>query len=652
MNVFFRRLPLTVKLILIGIIPILFLVYFSVMIYVEKSEKVNLIEDYVDQISETASLGELIARLSAERKASYQYVLKKQTHEKVASERLKTDSLISVLQKSDDLKIADFTKYTFLDELENTRNQVDTSKHFTTYNVIQYYTDAIFRLNTLNTNSPPSNSFAKPIYQDLVTQKILSQMVTFLSIIRTNIYTVLYSKEFMYETLFGTLGVYKVYKSYETEFLLKASPASIRLYNSAKDTTAYKPTVAYIDKLFSTFKFDSTYDSEQWEQVSFEGLKVIRKQQLDLWKSVDTKMKAIYAREKNQKNLTFIFLLFSMLIVILFVAYSINHITALLRELKHAARTISKGGTGFQLDNMPRGVMSNLAKSIMQIDRNNLLLAQAANEIGKGNFDVLVKPRSDEDLLGLSVKKMKHDLREFNAQKDKIQKETEELIHRRDEFFSIASHELKTPVTSLKAYTQLMLMDSFATPDVHRKKMLQKMDHQINKLTALITDLLDTSKVQNGQLIYNKQPFILKQLVMEIIEEVRQSTTQHEIIFNSETEAHIFADRDRIGQVLSNLLLNAIKYAPLSEKIIINLLERDEKIICSVHDFGNGIHEDEHEKIFDRFYRISGNNLHTYPGLGLGLYISKEIIEKHNGKMWLESEKGKGSIFYFELPLN
>ena len=113
----------------------------------------------------------------------------------------------------------------------------------------------------------------------------------------------------------------------------------------------------------------------------------------------------------------------------------------------------------------------------------------------------------------------------------------------------------------------------------------------------------------------------------------------------------MYADRDRIGQVLSNLLNNAIKYCQNCKQIIVNLESKEEMAICSVQDFGNGIIKTQQDKIFERFYRVTGNNLHTYPGLGLGLFIAKEIIDRHNGKIWFESEEGKGSIFYFSLPI-
>src|SRR6185312_6095369 len=516
MLVRFRNLSLTAKLLLIGIIPILFLIYFSLVIYREKARKVELLGDYIEHVDQSANIGELIAELAKERRYSYLFTIKDTdkdiNHQKILEHRQKVDSIITVLKKSDDLALHDFTKYTFLDNLASTRAAIDTVKQFRPDAVIQYYTDAIFRINTLN-SAIPGNTFLKPVYQDLLAQKTLSEMITYLGILQTNIFSVLYTRKYVVETLFGTLGVYKVFNTYETEFLLKASPATIKFYEDQKRTTALKPMLHYIDKVFSTFKFDSSYNANQWWDLSTKAMIVLRTQQRDLWKKVDVGMKQIYQNEVRSKNLALLLMVISILCVILFVVYVVRHIDRLLKEIKTAAEKISRGATRLQLKNMPKGIIGDLAACITDIDRNNLLLAEAANQIGKGNFDVQVRPRSDEDLLGISIKKMQQDLQQFTSQKDKIQKETEDLIYRRDEFFSIASHELKTPVTSLKAYTQLMLMDAEGAGDSQHKKMLERMDAQINKLTSLINDLLDTSKIENDHLVYNKEIFSLKDLV-------------------------------------------------------------------------------------------------------------------------------------------
>lgn len=646
----FRTLSLTVKLLLIGFIPILFLIYFSIMIYREKSQKVELIGNYIEHVEQSSNIGELIAELSRERRYSYFYILKDSVYSQILPHRSKTDSIMRILNKSKDLALRNYTKYTFLDNLSAVRTSIDSSK-INTDQVIQYYTDAIFRLNTL-ASQIPGNTFLKPVYQDLIAQRTLAQMITYFGIIRTNVFNVLFTRKYMLETLFGTLGVYKVYKTYETEFLLKASAGEVSKYENVKKITDLKMSDAYMDSLFATFKFDSAFDANRWWNISTNSMIALRKQQRALWKSVDTRMKEIYRQEKNSKNETLIFLLIAIALVTFFVSYIVMHIHKLLNEIKRAATKISKGGSGLKLRNMPHDIIGDLANCIIDIDKNNLTLAQTANQIGKGNFDVKVRPRSEQDLLGISIKKMKRDLQEYASQKDKIQKETEDLIYRRDEFFSIASHELKTPVTSLKAYTQLLLMDAKGEENYQQKNMLERMDMQINKLTALINDLLDTSKIENGHLVYNKERFLLKNLIAEIIEDVTVTSLDHEIVFNSNSNAEIFGDRDRIGQVVSNFLTNAIKYASECKKIIVSIKDEDHKVICSVKDFGKGIIADEQNKIFERFYRISGHNLNTFPGLGLGLFICKEIIEKHDGKIGLESEKGKGSTFYFELPVS
>lgn len=186
-------------------------------------------------------------------------------------------------------------------------------------------------------------------------------------------------------------------------------------------------------------------------------------------------------------------------------------------------------------------------------------------------------------------------------------------MNKKDDFMSIASHELKTPVSSLKANTQIFKMEAEVARDKKKAIMFGKMDAQINKLTSLITDLLDTSKLREGELIYNRQPVQFNEVVKEKIDELQRTSTDHKIILGNNPAVSVVADKERIGQVISNLLTNAIKYCE-DCAIKVNTEIRGKKVICSVHDDGIGIPKEEKEKIFDRFYRILGKNLHTYPG--------------------------------------
>lgn len=300
MKLFFRKSPLSIKLMLIGIIPLVFLIYLSYQLYNEKTERINLIGDYIEQVHESENIALLIDELQKERRRSYQYVLKKKGYNDIILQRPHTDTAIKRLERIRSLLISHFEQYTFLDNLETVRIAIDSLKNYPATAVMQYYTNAIVRLNTLN-SSPASNTYLQPVYQDLIAQKILSDMITLLGIIRSNIYNMLYTRQDITGTLLSMVGSHDVYKTYEKEFLIKASPKSVALYQKERDTSALNPTISYVDTLFKTYKIGSIYDAETWWQVSTGGLRNLKKQQLDLWSSVEARMSNIYNDEKSKK---------------------------------------------------------------------------------------------------------------------------------------------------------------------------------------------------------------------------------------------------------------------------------------------------------------------------------------------------------------
>lgn len=228
--------------------------------------------------------------------------------------------------------------------------------------------------------------------------------------------------------------------------------------------------------------------------------------------------------------------------------------------------------------------------------------------------------------------------------------EAQKAIALRDDFISMASHELKTPVTSLKIYTQGLQKQIEITDKNMSIEQLKKMNNQVDKLAMLITDLLNVSRMQLGKLEFNEQSFNLNKQVKETIESIQSTTKKHKIIVEGTIEKNVWGDKDRIGQVLTNLLTNAIKYSPLSDKIIVQLSSEKDVAVVSVQDFGIGIEKQHLNKLFNRFYRVTDPNEKTFPGLGIGLYISYDIIRRHNGTMSVTSNKGVGSQFSFTLP--
>lgn len=228
------------------------------------------------------------------------------------------------------------------------------------------------------------------------------------------------------------------------------------------------------------------------------------------------------------------------------------------------------------------------------------------------------------------------------------------LEQQKDDFLGIASHELKTPVTSIKAYTQVLQKRFEDAKDLQSAEMLAKMDAQLNKLTGLISDLLDVTKIEQGKMKFRNEAFKINDLISEVAEEIQRTSKKHRVVEELSENITITGDRERIGQVLVNFLTNAMKYSPAADKVIVrSSLEIENKMmVLTVEDFGLGLDENEKEKVFDRFYRVEGTGYETYPGLGLGLYISAEIVKRHAGKVWVESKKGEGSQFYFAIPIS
>ena len=225
--------------------------------------------------------------------------------------------------------------------------------------------------------------------------------------------------------------------------------------------------------------------------------------------------------------------------------------------------------------------------------------------------------------------------------------ERRQFEKRKNSFIEIASHELKTPLTSLKILTQMLKKD--AEKEKKHVEQFNVMEEQINKLTGLTSSLLDLSRIQAEKFTLKKEFVSLQKIIDSAITTVQYTEKSHKIIVPSNVRVKIFADKERIGQVLINLITNAIKHSPYAKKVIVDVVTQGDFVQISVQDFGVGISKEKLGMIFERFYQISeGKELE---GLGLGLFISSEIIKQHNGKIWVTSDEGKGATFFFTLPI-
>lgn len=225
------------------------------------------------------------------------------------------------------------------------------------------------------------------------------------------------------------------------------------------------------------------------------------------------------------------------------------------------------------------------------------------------------------------------------------------LEQQRDDFISIASHELRTPVTSIKAYAEMIGDILLQTGDAANASLMQKLNGQVDRLATLIHALLDTTKLSQGQLALHPQSFDLSRLIDERMEELRHTWQTHRLTVQHSGTLTLTADRERISQVLINLVSNAVKYSPPGSSVLITSKQAGEHVQVCVQDEGIGIPKDALKKVFDRFYRAGGQRSHTVQGMGLGLYITAGIVRRHGGTIWAESGMGKGSRFCFTLPL-
>ncbi len=234
------------------------------------------------------------------------------------------------------------------------------------------------------------------------------------------------------------------------------------------------------------------------------------------------------------------------------------------------------------------------------------------------------------------------------AIEDQTERKASEM--RKDDFLSIASHELKTPLTTIKGYIQLIEMLMQKDPNEKVKDLLRKSSNYIEKLNRLIIDLLDASKIQAGKVGLHYEDFDFDKMIYECVENIQTGTKTHKIKTVGKTGLFYNGDPERLEQVLINLLTNAIKYSPDSKEITVGVSKVSNFIKVSVTDKGVGIKQEDHKKVFERFYRAQSVQ-REFPGMGIGLYVCEQIIKNHSGSLWVESEETKGSTFSFTLPI-
>ncbi|MDT3401714.1 PAS domain-containing protein [Mucilaginibacter terrae] len=250
---------------------------------------------------------------------------------------------------------------------------------------------------------------------------------------------------------------------------------------------------------------------------------------------------------------------------------------------------------------------------------------------GKTTFDAVNRPVSLNGML-LDITERKQD------------------EQRKNDFIGMVSHELKTPLTSVNAYIQMLQGRAVRNEDSFTGGALDKVANQIRKMTVMINGFLNVSRFESGKIHIDKQCFDMASLLKDIEEEYVATTNSHDIIFAPVPDVEVVADRDKIGQVINNLISNAIKYSPQGSAINVDCAVNNGQVKIFVKDQGMGVKPDDQQRLFDRYYRVKGEHMRSISGFGIGLYLCAEIVTRHDGKIWVESEFGNGSTFCFSIP--
>jgi len=254
-------------------------------------------------------------------------------------------------------------------------------------------------------------------------------------------------------------------------------------------------------------------------------------------------------------------------------------------------------------------------------------------------------------LARMTIEESEAELRQIQSRLEAELATSKEVQQQKDSFIGMASHELKTPLTSLNALVQVANARLKHSGDSFLANAMEKANQQVKRMTTMVNGFLNVSRLESGKIPIEKHLFDMEPLLNEMIAEATMTVSSHIINLTDCHNIAVYADREKIGSVISNLISNAVKYSPKGKNIKIACIKEDNEVIVCVKDEGMGIKSEDLGKIFDRYYRVEAEHTRHISGFGIGLYLSAEIIRRHNGRIWAESQTGKGSTFYFSLPL-
>jgi len=402
-----QRIPFPIKLIIVGLLPLLFVLFLAVTVHRQQSDKITLLSGTMKRVDRSAAISQLVDALQLERRESFIHSITRRNEAMMVAERAKTDAALEKLRTVEGDQYRTLLQYSFLGKIDEQRSLM-TRGSVLPMQVMSYYTNLIFRLNTISNLTISNIPYLNEANEAIISQRLLSELATYIGILRANVYYSLYTKSD--SSAMGMTAIYEIYHSYITEYETRLGPEYRKQFAAVLSSSGFTQMENFLAESFRTGYFSLREDPEHWWQISgaaVDGVKSLQRKHLTL--AQDT-MSKIYEHEVETRERNLLLLILMIGLVIFIIALTIKSITYSLHMIKNAAGRIALGATDIALDHSQQDVIGDVARSIHEIDHNNKVLSKAAEAIGKGNFDIDVTPRSDEDVLGNAIAMMKKDL--------------------------------------------------------------------------------------------------------------------------------------------------------------------------------------------------------------------------------------------------
>lgn len=414
MTKIFNKLSFSAKLILLGLIPLAFMTYFSVEIIREKQERTQIVQDVINNINNSILISKLSAELHLERRGSFSYIIDKNTSAELILQRSHTDAALKELESNTTVSINSYLKYSMLNELKTIRAQI-LRKQLSPQQALHYYSNVLDRVHSFYNTSVENIHYLNSISQDLAGERLIFNVINQFGELRALIYSAALKRTYSQEDINEIQKLLSLTYSYTDEFNSKGSKYIVSSFNKVSQSEDAKYINQILAEIAAKKQIPTGLDPEKWWTISGALIDDIIKIQSAQIERTKINTKHILEQEKRALLSTILLLIVITILVIFIISFTIRNITNILNTIRFAAEKIALGETS-KLEVITNDVIGSLVKSIQIIDINNLQLAKAAEAIGKGNFDTTITPRSKGDILGIAVQRMKEDLQKFSEE--------------------------------------------------------------------------------------------------------------------------------------------------------------------------------------------------------------------------------------------